>query len=243
MAITDSLISFWELEEASGTRNDSFSTNHLTDNNTVTQSAGKVGNAATFTTANSESLTRADNASLSTGNIDFSIALWVNPSAVSSKGVFYKGDSSGIEYALTTRGTGVFRFEVDSAAGLAGINQVESTTTYTTSTWYFVVCQHDSVNDLIKISVNGGTFDTTAYSAGCWDSATSLYIGTDGDFGDFFGGSIDQAGFWKKILDSSDITFLYNSGSGRSYAEIAPAASPKLPMPPFLQAVNRGAFF
>lgn len=34
------LQAYWNLDEASGTRNDSHSTNHLTDNNTVTQAAG-----------------------------------------------------------------------------------------------------------------------------------------------------------------------------------------------------------
>lgn len=36
-----SLVSYWNLDEASGQRNDSYSTNHLTDNNTVTNAAGK----------------------------------------------------------------------------------------------------------------------------------------------------------------------------------------------------------
>lgn len=35
-----SLISYWNLDEASGTRNDSHGANHLTDNNTVTQAFG-----------------------------------------------------------------------------------------------------------------------------------------------------------------------------------------------------------
>ena len=48
-----SLVSYWNLDEASGTRNDSHSTNHLTDNNTVTNAAGKepaaVGNFQRWT--------------------------------------------------------------------------------------------------------------------------------------------------------------------------------------------------
>ena len=63
------LIAYWKLDEASGTRNDSKGANHLTDNNTVTQAVGKVGNAAQFTLANSEYLSIADNADLSAGDI------------------------------------------------------------------------------------------------------------------------------------------------------------------------------
>lgn len=40
MALTDNLISWWSLDEASGTRYDSHGTNHLTDNNTVSSEAG-----------------------------------------------------------------------------------------------------------------------------------------------------------------------------------------------------------
>lgn len=43
--LNSSLISYWELNEPSGTRNDSHGTNHLTDNNTVTTSAGLILNA------------------------------------------------------------------------------------------------------------------------------------------------------------------------------------------------------
>lgn len=47
-----SLIAHWKLDEASGTRNDSHGTNHLTDNNTVTTATAKLGtNAAQFTAA------------------------------------------------------------------------------------------------------------------------------------------------------------------------------------------------
>ena len=77
MSFTDNFIAFWKLGEASGTRVDSIGSNDLTDNNTVTQAAGKIGNCAQFTAANSEYLSIADNAALSTGDIDFSIVFWV----------------------------------------------------------------------------------------------------------------------------------------------------------------------
>src|SRR4051794_40520428 len=82
------LVSYWKLDEASTgvapvTRNDSHGTNHLTDNNTVTSAAGKLGNAAQFTAANSESLSRIDNASLRFGDEDFSLAFWFWPDVAS----------------------------------------------------------------------------------------------------------------------------------------------------------------
>src|SRR4051812_43478016 len=72
------LASYWKLEEASGTRADEIGSQTLTDNNTVTQAVGKLGNAAQFTAANSESLSHADSATLSLGaDQDFTLGAWV----------------------------------------------------------------------------------------------------------------------------------------------------------------------
>lgn len=70
--LNDNLVAHWKLDESSGTRNDSKGANHLTDNNTVTSAAGKLGDAADFESSNSERLTLADNADMSLGsNSDF----------------------------------------------------------------------------------------------------------------------------------------------------------------------------
>ena len=71
MALSDSLVSYWILGEASGERADSHDSNPLTDNNTVGQAAGKITNAADFIPGNSEYLNHADNASLSFGDDPF----------------------------------------------------------------------------------------------------------------------------------------------------------------------------
>ncbi len=64
--LTD-LKAHWKLNEASGARVDSHGSNDLTDNNTVTQVAGKIGNAAQFTAANSEWLSRGTDVDLGLG--------------------------------------------------------------------------------------------------------------------------------------------------------------------------------
>src|SRR5881394_1372626 len=71
-----SLVAHWKLDQTSGLRADSHGGNDLADFNTVTFAAGKIGNAASFLGVNEESLGAADNAALSMGDIDFSIALW-----------------------------------------------------------------------------------------------------------------------------------------------------------------------
>src|SRR5437868_1055887 len=70
------LVSYWPLNETSGTRLDVHGANHLTDNNTVTRALGIRNEAGQFTRANSEYLSIPHNASLSLSNTSFTIALW-----------------------------------------------------------------------------------------------------------------------------------------------------------------------
>src|SRR5262252_1520277 len=71
------LISYWKLDEVSGSRVDTKGTNTLTDNNTVTSTTGIINNAASFAAASSEYLSLASNATVQTGDIDFTITAWV----------------------------------------------------------------------------------------------------------------------------------------------------------------------
>ena len=79
MAIDDltDLISHWPLNEVSGTRVDSHGSNDLDDVNTVTQAAGKIGNAAEFVNDNDERLRHDDNADLSGADVDWTFAIWL----------------------------------------------------------------------------------------------------------------------------------------------------------------------
>jgi hypothetical protein len=228
MALTDSLISFWELEEASGTRVDSVVTsgNDLADNNTVTQAAGKVGNAAQFTAANSEYLSRADNASLSTGNIDFTFALWVNLASNAAAQAFIdKSDNATWEYEIFfSVAANRLAFYVENALSGGDTVTADNLGAPSISTWYFIVAWYDSVNDLLNIQVNNGTADSVSHTDGARDSAHAFRMGAQGGVTNFTNGLIDQVGFWKRVLTAQERTDLYNGGNGLSYAEIVGTA-------------------
>lgn len=229
MALTDNLISFWELEEASGTRNDAHSTNHLTDNNTVGQAAGKVGNAAAFVTANEEYLSVASNAALQTGDIDYTLCAWVYLDTKAHWQIVLTRDGNGSpagsrEYHLAyNQFSDRFEFYVfratDSAVGVVANNLGSPST----ATWYFIVASHDAAADTSYIQVNNGTADSAA-TGGALQAASSepFRIGADNSpAGDALDGRVDQVGFWKRLLTADEKTFLYNGGNGRSYGEIA----------------------
>ena len=208
---------FWELEETSGTRFNSVLTgNNLTDNNTVGSMAGKVGNAAQFTLANTEYLSAADNPALSTGDIDFSIAAWVYfDSLTDARTIVSKADTGANEYLLYFYNNRI-RFNVANAVEVAADNLGAPTT----GQWYFVVAWHDSVNNQIGIQVNGGTADTAAYAGGVVDGTAPFVIGAYASSANAHDGRIDQVGFWKGVMSDEESMWLYNNGSGRMYSEI-----------------------
>jgi hypothetical protein len=215
--IGDSLVAYWKLEESSGNRSDFVSAMALTDTNTVTSTAGKVGTSAFFTSANSEMLTVTDNATLSMGDIDFTIACWVNlTSTVGNYTVFGKWNSAGNsrEYGLRLTTT-TWQFLVSGTGLGAGDLKTVSLGTPSTSTWYFLVVYHDATANEIGISINGGAFTTTATSAGVFDGTANFQMGAL-ESSDYFGGAVDELGIWKKKLSSTEISDLYNSGSGNT---------------------------
>lgn len=223
------LIAYWKLDEASGTRFDSFGSNDLTDNNTVTQEDGLVIKSGQFTATNAEFLSHADNTDLSTGNIDFTVKCWVYlDSKAQDRYIAVKGDwsnSVGQEYRLFYQQTSDnFRFTVDAVGdGTGATGSVESTLTPSTGVWYFIVAWHDATNNIIGIQVNNGTADTVSYSGGVFDGTEPFVIGAKNGAGvSSFSGRIDEFGFWKKVLSTQEKTDLHNQGVGNTIVAVVP---------------------
>lgn len=225
-SLSDSLIAYWKLDEASGTRLDELngcggSGCDLTDNNTVTQNPGKLNNAAQFTSANTEYLSRSDHADLSAGDIDFTIIQWVY---LDSKGavqhfVFKGSNTGGSQYEYRTRyASGSDRFVFGLADGTSGTDcAANSFGSPDNGTWYFIVAWYDATANTANIQVNNGTVDSCSWSTGSNDSANAFNIGRAGAGGGYMNGRIDGVGWWKRVLTSGERAALYNSGNGCDY--------------------------
>lgn len=226
--ILTSLIAWWKLEEASGTRVDSVGGNNLTDNNTVTSAVGVVGNAASFAKASNESLSIPDNIALSTGDIDFMCTYWVKQTSKTSEMVHVgKYTTTGnqrewlVEYSVATDR---FIFIVSSNGTAFTLHTASSLGSPVNGTWYFVAVWHDAVNNTLNIQVNNGTVDSVAYSGGVFNSTSSFRIG-DRNAGSAlpFDGQIDEVRFYKRILTAAERQLLYLSPSGVDRVWVTPA--------------------
>lgn len=182
---------------------------------------GDTGIAASFDAANSESLTIPDNTSLSTGDIDFTMAGWFYfdsfPSNEKLTGKWVGGQQEWtIQWA--SGGGNVLRFSVSSDGSDLDSIFDSHLGTPSLNIWYFVVVWHDASANTINIQIDDDTADSLAHSTGVFDGTAPFRIGVSDS--DFFDGRSASVGFWKRILTSSEKTFMHNSGFGRRYDDI-----------------------
>jgi hypothetical protein len=228
--IIDKITSHWSLEEASGTRVDDIADNDLTDTNTVTQAAGKVGNAALLTSANSKRLTSADKDVLSVGDQNATWFGWAMMNSKPGVTVFIASKWQSVsanqrEYNFGWQVTTDRFIAQMSADGVSGTTIVVANSLGAPSTgvWYFIVVTYDSVNDLLGIQINNGTVDTTAHSGGGFNGTGLFGLGAlmSTTPGNHWDGRLDQWGYCRGwLLSAEERTWLYNNNNGRSFAEI-----------------------
>lgn len=226
-ALHDNLISYYQLNEASGDALDSHGSNNLTDTNTVGSAAGLVGNARDFELGNTERFTHTDNADFSVGDIAFTFAGWFKlESTAQFMGLLGKStDSTNREYLLyfDPPNNNSLRASV-THDGSTNSNIAIGLSLLTTGVWYYGLFQHDPVNNTLRVIVNDNWSDVPAsHSTGVFNGTGNFYLGSVHGAGTLldFDGLLDEWGYWKRLLTKSEITFLYNNGAGRAYADLA----------------------
>jgi preprotein translocase subunit Sec61beta len=207
------LVSYWEFEEASGTRVDSHGSNDFTDNNTVGQGTGKQGSCADFEASNSEYLSKSLGSTGLELTTSFSVAFWYKPEVVGLQAIYQSGTNSNFWVIQTFQGK-IF-FTEDNIA-----DYTTPASVLTAGTWVHVVVTKDgdSASNL-KIYINGSLNST--HSCGTVSSPTGTArvgaYGTTGSPQRFLDGLLDETGVWSRALTSTEVSTLYNSGSGIPY--------------------------
>ncbi len=224
----DDVTAYWKLDETTGNNRADSGPNGqtLTDTGSVPAGTGKINNAInTDTTAESSTLTHADSATLSLGaDTPFTVSAWVNIESVpvfpfpildKTDGISvdagweygFRIETSQNQFALTV-GNGVTTGEIRASTfGTIGAGQL--------ATWIFVVAWYDNVAQKLRIQVNDGTVDETAWTGGTQNGANQLALGSSASNANVrFDGLIDEVGFWKRVLSSGERTSLYNAGAG-----------------------------
>lgn len=229
-ALADNLVAYWKLEELVGVRYDELNSCggsgcDLTSNNLVGWNTGKHGNAANFVAASSQYLSRADDATLSTGDVDFTIAYWVYFSDLSTtySMIGKSANSTNGEFEIYSGGNPTNRLEFTVYDGSAFDTLESGAGALTATTWTLIVVWHDSVANTINAQINNGTVLSRAHTTGVSDSTAPFTIGVSQRQSNYLNGIIDSAGMWKSaaagggVLTQAQRDLLWNGGAGCDY--------------------------
>ena len=232
--LTNGLVAYWPLNEASGTRSDLHSNSlDLTDNNTVGQGTGNVyANAADFEETNSEYLTRSSTDLLQP--LSFTISMWIKPEDLTGPvtPLLSKHDSMESEqsyllyYYPPTNKLYWAIYENDGAGGPGGSVPQANTgsSPMSSGSWYHIVVTCDDQNQS-QLILNDGTPFTASLTDSMYQSSSvfsfgAYYSGGAPVASSYFDGLMEAVSFYNRVLTAAEITSLYNSGAGLEYTEL-----------------------
>jgi len=220
-SLLTSLQASWKLSDTSDASGNG---NTLTNNNTVTFVAGKIGNAAQFVSTSSQSLSIADNSFVTIANAGWTVAFWVNPTS-SSNQMWVAKDNSGADrefYIFWVPGSGFIELAFFVLGNtLAG--SIDLTVTINTGTWYCVIAKFDPAagGGTLYLKVNDSTGSTSPGigSTGATETAAQFTIGQrqTGASPFYSDALIDDVNIWHRTLSAAEETCFYNGGTGTEY--------------------------
>jgi len=209
-------LAYWTLNGSTGDVVDSVGSFPGTNNGATRNVNGIIDKAFSFAT--NDYVNFSENSSLDFNNENFSISFWVNASVINSADtLFSKGKPSGgnWDYTIRVDNPGKILFRTFDGAQ----RDLTSDLTLSTNTWYHVVVTTDNSADTKIIYINGVENGTQAFGHK-YSSNLDLLMGASNDSGSvslFYNGLIDEVGIWNRVLTPTDVSDLYNSGSGDSY--------------------------
>lgn len=223
--LKNGLFSCWELDETSGTTvNDSYtygSRNGVNYNCTVNQT-GKIGKAYELNKVNSSYI---GGITKFISDFPFSLSMWFY---YTSEGhLFSSNVNSGTnKYGVTLKpvaSSGKMSFYIYYGQGTtsAVVLYVGNVSSLATSTWHHLVLTSSgydySQNTLyINNTSYACSYLTGSVSSVNWSTGTTE-IGRDWVQAQYFSGRIDQVAVWGRVLSSSDVSLLYNSGNALTF--------------------------
>jgi hypothetical protein len=186
-----------------------------------TQTPSSYDNAASFNGTN-QFLSIPSNSTLTVTGTSFTFAFWAYFNSENTQIIISKRNASVTEREHQVNIFGGFvEFHVSADGSFEG-RRVTSLALPALGNWNFFVCRYDSSGGgSIGISINNGAFVTTSSVGEITQTLTNpLQLGASTGPSNFYQGRLASVGFWKKALTASEVTQLWNSGAGRTYASL-----------------------
>jgi len=240
MALTTNLVSYYKLDETSGSVLDAQGTNNATNVGATPNETGKINTAYDFDGNEYIDLNFKPDTTT-----DFTWSTWVYMESQSTSylnSILWASDSTngqGAAFVVNGQSTGIIGAGSDRYFGMTNSNNVlnvKSSNIVPLNTWTYLSITFDESESTMKLYYNGVLDSThTGITTPTVLSGNDAFLGVDGrnpttNRNYDWDGKMDEVGIWDRVLTSTEIAELYNSGDGFAY----PFSEPEPPVPPVI---------
>lgn len=199
------LISYYKLDEGSGTIIDIYGTNNATNNGAL-NTTGRINSAYDFESTEGDYIESGANSGLS-NNQARTISIWIKKESNVTAQIFTIG-ASGSLWTIRLGGGGTdLTLDYDT-----GGNTASNITIWDTN-WHHIVGIYNGTNG--KMYVDGNITADEVDSVNT--NSSHIFLSRNIGASDYFDGLIDEVGIWNRTLTLSEISDLWNGGDGLSY--------------------------
>jgi Concanavalin A-like lectin/glucanases superfamily len=213
------LVGWWKFDENAGSV--AYDASGLGRDATLSNAPGwTTGKIASATALNgSNQAATAPSAALNTAS-SFSVCAWVRLNSTAGWQTFLSQDGNAVSgFYLEKRGdTNEFTLSMFTNDSITTVVRSGWNFTPSTNTWYHLCGVRDVPAGQIRLYGNGTLVGTTAYTA-TWNATGPTVIGRgkyNGSAVNFVNGNIDDVRAYNYGLAATDMTYIYNGGSGRN---------------------------
>lgn len=221
--LTNGLVAVWKLDDDDNRTNSWTSSYTLFESNTVSQTAGLVGNCASFPGNSAATLNAGDADDFSAYNTrSLTISAWfrvantVGSYTILSKDYGTAGSTQ--EYLLYVNSGNTLMFQWRTNA--SGYTEVTDTkiSPVGANTWFFACVQFDLTNNLgkLRIGQTNGTLHpwvTNAYNGTGTNTTAPFQLGRYLTYQYPLNGRIDECYVWTRALTDAEITNVFHLGT------------------------------
>lgn len=228
------LIAYWKLEEASGTRYDSYGSYNLAENVGIDSEVGVKGDCAVSNSTydDGRSLTISPSPYDSVGS-SWSLSFWISTNDAMDDAIQMFPNAWGnccLFTIPTIDGDQILRGQIwkDGESGGNDGTDISKSGIYTGG-FVHVAITHDFSTKTVRVYYSGSEEHVVTYSTslnsvagvdGGENELLSMFAGDTNGTNYAGPGKLDEVGIWGRAITSAEVSALYNGGSGIAYEEL-----------------------